>query len=161
MADPYVLSKRDMGRLQRVMRWVERHMSPPPQWRRRMNFGGGGGTGTIRRAKLRLAMTDATQVLVKLLDASGVEEGDDLTANFFCATTLADNTVIPVFQDLNSSWYCTGPVRPTEETLIIDELRVDYTELEFQRRERTVSVMSRGTQEPWNDWAVGTDCTVP
>lgn len=112
MATGIVLSQRDAGRVQDMLRWFERNKALRPDHRRRMPFVDRGTTGacSCRRAQTTQAASGLS-VTAKLLNAAGVEAGDEITVNFFFTTTdslpeIGDNKVIPVFQDINGAWYC-------------------------------------------------------
>lgn len=77
----------------------------------------GGGT-QVRRAKIQTSGVGTTSLSCKLLDSSGTETGDaitvypvehlgtnNLSGNVWPKLAATDN--IPIFQDVNGTWYTT------------------------------------------------------
>ena len=79
-------------------------------------MGGGGGGGGVRRGVVQgPTVVSGTYVWVKLLDADGLETGDNVPAYFLFPQGGSDLTghrpyfasgaTIPVFRDLDSKYY--------------------------------------------------------
>ena len=72
-----------------------------------------------RRAKCQ-GSASGTTVLAKLLDSDAAEVGDVITVNLFKTSTesfpiIASGNIIPIFKDVNGSWYACFVMIPFTE----------------------------------------------
>ena len=112
----YVLSERDIKRIQDAVRYVEANRSKIMRdAHRRRGRGGGGGDSRTRRAKAQEDGQANGLLSVKLLDSDGNETGEAFDVFAFAdqsATDMADYLpvissadLIFIKQDLYGNWY--------------------------------------------------------
>ena len=159
------LTKKDRGRTGKVVRQVERGGVPGRRNKRPMQSK---AAGRVRRAQTSAAWSAGTTTTAFLLDSDGNELTDnEITVNFFESYSannfpvVGDDKIIPVFKDVDGSWYCLLTIivtTPIDNVLV--EFNIDTGAKKFQTKKRDdVKVLSAGSVSGYVDEHTGTECT--
>ena len=111
MAEPSLLSARDAGRLQKMLRWWDKQVDTRYQRRRRHGRGGGKGGSSRNRNAYAKAAAGAGTTIVCFLDTDAT--GDEITVTISIAGGSDLNSALPRLEDgtLLTVWNDAGTWR--------------------------------------------------